>query len=127
MNFILHVSFRRTRSLCVFPPDSRFIVTVEFHLPLPRRVFTWEISAEYEEKFFYCVGARALEQLPKEVVESPSLEMFKTHQDMILCNLSWMNLLEQEGRMSCSLEIPFHTSYSMSLGFWDFTKVTYLG
>lgn len=53
--------------------------TVEFHLPPPRRGFTWEVPAEYEEKFFYCVGARALEQLPKEVVESPSPEMFKTH------------------------------------------------
>ncbi|KFQ15757.1 hypothetical protein N330_07805, partial [Leptosomus discolor] len=26
-------------------------------------------------------------RLPREVVESPSVEIFKTHLDMILCNL----------------------------------------
>ncbi|GAB0178959.1 hypothetical protein GRJ2_000361200 [Grus japonensis] len=32
-------------------------------------------------------------RLPREVVESPSLEIFKTHPDAILCNILWVILL----------------------------------
>ncbi|GAB0180915.1 hypothetical protein GRJ2_000556800 [Grus japonensis] len=32
-------------------------------------------------------------RLPREVVESPSLERFKTHLDVMLCNLLWVILL----------------------------------
>lgn len=68
---------------------------LSYHLPPPWRGFTWELPGEYEEKFFYCVG----EQLPKEVVGSLSLEMVRTHLAVILCDLFWVNLLEQEGQM----------------------------
>ncbi|KFP33976.1 hypothetical protein N325_03327, partial [Colius striatus] len=37
-----------------------------------------------------CFTVRVMEQwnrLPRGVVESPSLEVFKTHLDMFLCNL----------------------------------------
>jgi len=33
--------------------------------------------------------------LPKEAVESPSLEIFKTHLDKVLCSLLWVTLLGQ--------------------------------
>jgi len=34
-------------------------------------------------------------RLPREVVESPSLEIFKTHLDEVLCSLLWVTLLRQ--------------------------------
>ena len=36
-------------------------------------------------------------RLPREAVESPSLEIFKTHLDKVLCSLLWVTLLQQEG------------------------------
>jgi len=36
-------------------------------------------------------------RLPREVVESPSLEIFKTHLDKILCSLLQATVLRQEG------------------------------
>jgi len=35
-------------------------------------------------------------RLPREVVESPSLEIFKTHLDKVLFSLLWVTLLGQE-------------------------------
>ena len=34
-------------------------------------------------------------RLPREAVESPSLEIFKTHLDKVLCSLLWVTLLGQ--------------------------------
>ena len=36
-------------------------------------------------------------RLPREVVESPSLEILKTHLDAVLCSLLWVTLLWQGG------------------------------
>ncbi|KAJ7396009.1 hypothetical protein BTVI_149439 [Pitangus sulphuratus] len=36
-------------------------------------------------------------RLSREAVKSPSLEIFKTHLDAILCDLLWVNLLQWEG------------------------------
>jgi len=36
-------------------------------------------------------------RLAREVVDSPSLEIFKTHLDVVLCSLLWVTLLRQEG------------------------------
>jgi len=36
-------------------------------------------------------------RLPREVVESPPLEIFKTRLDKVLCSLLWVTLLLQEG------------------------------
>ena len=33
--------------------------------------------------------------LPREVINSPSLEIFKTHVDDVLCSLLWVTLLQQ--------------------------------
>ena len=33
--------------------------------------------------------------LPREAVESPSLEILKTHLDVVLCSLLWVTLLGQ--------------------------------
>ena len=34
-------------------------------------------------------------RLPREVGESPSLEIFQTHLDVVLCSLLWVTLLGQ--------------------------------
>lgn len=39
------------------------------------------------KNLFYYVGGQTLEQFAREVVESPSLEIFKTQLDMVLRNL----------------------------------------
>ena len=36
-------------------------------------------------------------RLPREAVESPSLEIFKTRLDKVLCPLLWVTLLRQGG------------------------------
>jgi len=36
-------------------------------------------------------------RLPREAVESPSLQIFKTRLDKVLCSLLWVTLLQQEG------------------------------
>ena len=36
-------------------------------------------------------------RLPREAVESPSLEIFKTRLDKVLCSLLYVTLLQQEG------------------------------
>jgi len=36
-------------------------------------------------------------RLPREVVDSPFLEIFKTRLDKVLCSLLWVTLLQQGG------------------------------
>ena len=59
-------------------------------------------------------------RLPREVVESPSLEIFKTHLDKILCNLLWVTLLQQGRWTRWSTEVPSSPYYSVILWFCDF-------
>ncbi|KAJ7405701.1 hypothetical protein WISP_138048 [Willisornis vidua] len=47
-----------------------------------------KVSPEYKEEL-YCVDDRTLEQLPRVVVEPPSLEIFKNSLDTILCHVLW--------------------------------------
>jgi len=58
-------------------------------------------------------------RLPREAVESPSLEIFQTRLDTVLCSLLWVTLLGQGvglGDPQRSLPTP------TMLGFWDSVK-----
>ncbi|PKU34796.1 hypothetical protein llap_14897 [Limosa lapponica baueri] len=52
----------------------------KFHLNMRRNFFTLRVAEPWN-------------RLPREVVESPSLETFKTCLDKFLCNLLWVDLL----------------------------------
>jgi len=47
--------------------------------------------------FCFIEDERCLCYLPREVVESPSLEMFRTRLDGVLCGLLWVTLLRRGG------------------------------
>ncbi|GAB0197120.1 hypothetical protein GRJ2_002177300 [Grus japonensis] len=51
----------------------------KFHLNMRKNFFTLRVTEHWN-------------RLPREVVESPSPEIFKTHLDVILCNLLWVIL-----------------------------------
>ena len=46
-----------------------------------------EVPSEHEEALLHSEGDGALEQVPKEAMDSPSLEIFKTRLDKVLCSL----------------------------------------
>ena len=54
-----------------------------------------EAPAEHEEELLPSEGDGGLNRLPREVVESPSLEIFQTRLDEVLCSLLWVTLLRQ--------------------------------
>jgi len=45
------------------------------------------VPSEHEEEFLPSEGDRALEQVAQGFVESPSLKIFKTRLDQVLCSL----------------------------------------
>jgi len=49
------------------------------------------------KSFFHLRVMEHWHRLPREVVESLSLEIFKTRLDAVLCSLLWVTLLWQEG------------------------------
>jgi len=50
-----------------------------------------------KKNFFPLRVTEPCPRLPSEAVESPSLEIFKTHLDKVLCSLLWVTMLWQEG------------------------------
>jgi len=48
-----------------------------------------------QRNFFPLRVTEPWNRLPREIVESPSLEIFKTHLDKVLCSLLWVTLLRQ--------------------------------
>ena len=55
----------------------------------------------------------------REVVESPSLEIFKTRLDKVLCSLLYVTLLRQGGWTRWPTEVPSNPYYSVILWFCD--------
>jgi len=47
------------------------------------------------KNFFTLRVTEPWNRLPREAVDSPSLEIFKTHLDVVLCSLLWVTLLQQ--------------------------------
>ncbi|PKU31964.1 hypothetical protein llap_17732 [Limosa lapponica baueri] len=71
----------------------------KFHLNMRRNFFPVRVAEPWK-------------RLPREVVESPSLETFKTHLDTFLCNLLWVDLLWQGtglDDLQRSLPTPYHS------------------
>ena len=56
-----------------------------------------EAPAEHEEELLPSEGDGALAQAAQGGCESPSLEIFKTRLDTVLCSLLWVTLLRQGG------------------------------
>jgi len=54
-------------------------------------------------------------RLPREVVESPSLEIFKPRLDAVLCSLVWVTLLRQEGWTRRPTAVPSNPEHSVIL------------
>ena len=54
-------------------------------------------------------------RLPREVVESPSLEIFKSHLDTVLGNRLWVTLLEQGGWTKPPPEVPSNVNPSVTV------------
>ena len=73
------------------------------------------------KNFFTLTVTEHWNRLPREVVDSPSLEIFKTRLDKVLCSLRWVTLLWQGGWTRWSPEVPSNPYQSVILwsGFWD--------
>lgn len=54
-----------------------------------------EVPSEYKEKLLYCEVKGQINRLCGEVVECPSLEIFKTHLYEILCNMFKVTLSKE--------------------------------
>jgi len=56
-----------------------------------------KLQLNMRKNFFPLRVTEPWHRLPREAVESPSLEIFQTHLDKVLCSLLWVTLLRQEG------------------------------
>ena len=56
-----------------------------------------KLQLKMRKTFFPLRGMEPWNRLPREAVESPSLEIFQTRLDAVLCSLLWVTLLQQDG------------------------------
>jgi len=56
-----------------------------------------KLQLNMRKNFFTLRVTEPWHRLPREVVESPSLEIFQTRLDTVLCSLLWVTLLWQRG------------------------------
>jgi len=62
-------------------------------------------------------------RLPREVVGSSSLEIFKNRLDKVLCSLLWVTLLRQEGWTRRPTEVPSNPYHSVILC-WERNRIS---
>ena len=67
------------------------------------------------KNFFALRVTEPWNRLPREVVESPSPEIFKTRLDAVLCSLLWVTLLRQGGWTRRPTEVPSNLYHSVIL------------
>jgi len=74
-------------------------MTLSQSLPFPdelwRSIFLWKFRLNMRKSFFPLRIMEHWNRLPREVVESPSLEILKTRLDAVLCSLLWVTLLRR--------------------------------
>jgi len=56
-----------------------------------------KLQLNKRKNFFPLRVTEPWHRLPREAVESPSLEIFKTLLDVVLCSLLWVTLLQEGG------------------------------
>jgi len=56
-----------------------------------------KLQLNMKKNFFPLQVTEPWPRLPREAVQSPSLEIFKTHLDTVLCSLLWVTLLREGG------------------------------
>lgn len=76
-----------------------------------RNAFPSEIPSEH---FFTVRVVKHWNRLPREVVKSPPVEIFKTQQDTTLNNLFYLTLLEQKVWTRQSQEVPSNLNDSVN-------------
>jgi len=57
----------------------------------------WKFRLNTRKNFFPLREMEPWHRLPREVMDSPSLEVFQTRLDKVLCSLLWVTLLQQGG------------------------------
>ena len=74
-----------------------FIESQEHSVAVDARDLWRSPSLKTRKNFFPLRVTEPWARLPRGAVESPSLEMFTPHLDVVLCSLLWVTLLRQGG------------------------------
>ena len=76
--------------------SARAVTLLDFKAKLPwPSLKQRKFQLNPRKNFFPLRVTEPWPRLPREAVESPSLEIFKTHLDAVLCSLLWVTLLGQ--------------------------------